>query len=83
MREAAGQVLSEYIGGLAEGESVQDRAKAWLQKKNYIWPGDATVRHLPSFRFQSQSPFLEAKRNEVTGPLPTPSRWQGHQSGVV
>lgn len=56
MREAAEQVLSEYIGGLAEGKAVQDRAKAWLQKKNYIWPGDATVRCL--YLFPYISPIL-------------------------
>ena len=44
--EAAEQVLSDYIGGLAEGETVQDHAKAWLQKKNYIWAGDAAVCYL-------------------------------------
>ena len=51
LREVAEQVLSEYIGGLAKGEAVQDRAKAWLQKKNYIWPGDATVCYPFSFLY--------------------------------
>ena len=46
MRDAADQVLLEYLGDLADGEAVQDRAKAWLQKKNYIWPGDVMVRYL-------------------------------------
>jgi hypothetical protein len=54
VREAAEQVLSEYIGGLVDGEAVQDRAKAWLQKKNYIWPGDATVRYPLLFIHRSQ-----------------------------
>ena len=84
MREAADQVLTEYIGGLAEGESVQERAKAWLQKKNYIWPGDATVCHLPPFLYHYSSLFpLEAKRNEVTRPFLAPGCQQGHQGSVV
>ena len=45
VRGAAEQVLSEYLGGLAKGETVETRAKAWLEKRNYIWPGDPTVRY--------------------------------------
>jgi hypothetical protein len=59
--EAAEQVLSDYVGSLAEGEMVQDHAKAWLEKKTIFGLGMRQyVMCFSSFHIL-KSPSLEAK----------------------